>query len=558
MSSPKAPPEKQQQQQQQPLRQQELLELEERLGSVSRIPTATATATKSTAAGSSTGASSSLVHDMKLQQVGLLRQQSAAAAAAAAGETAAAVPCPWSQRWSGTASSSSITKQEVVRQQKQLLRQLEQGGQEGSSSPFAIGMVAAAAQAEMLLLGEANPNSLFRRSNRHGGETVESGEGGVAPDYFQELAQQQPLQVPPPPARTSLLPGAYGVRPGVADAAPRPPFLSSDLTLQPSQRAYVPDDATITTGGEEGAIPSSDTITAMGRLSAASTMTGLSVATPISEDEEANLPRALEVDHDQSPTANANHRNRRRRKPFPENMRKKHLFFLVLAALGLAGLVIICLSAAGVFCRKIQTSNPPVVHNNNTHHVDANTTYLMQFLPNETLAVIDFPSEQHQQQDLQISSSSPTPQTRAFQWLLEDPSLLQYPEGRIRQRFALATFFYATNGTYWNKRDDWLSYDVHECDWYHVERFDFTLQGILYSESPCHHIYYDPSSTRQRQLQYSGNFDVNNIIDNTDPNKDNNYTIDWTYKLLGMRRNNIQGTTIPNEVYWLTDLETTT
>jgi Leucine-rich repeat (LRR) protein len=141
--------------------------------------------------------------------------------------------------------------------------------------------------------------------------------------------------------------------------------------------------------------------------------------------------------------------------------------------------------------------------------------YLKQYLPDETL------------RDLGNSSSS---QYLAFQWLHQDPSLFNYSEARLRQRFALATFFHATNGnTVWAQRNSWLDYLVHECDWYFAGAFK--IFGSEYTaSSPCSSL--------------SGIGTDNNT----------NHTAEETYKLLWLSRNNLTGS-IPRELYWLTSLE---
>ena len=56
---------------------------------------------------------------------------------------------------------------------------------------------------------------------------------------------------------------------------------------------------------------------------------------------------------------------------------------------------------------------------------------------------------------------------------------------RNRQRFALATLFYATEGEWsWVEKDHWLSYDHHECDWFASEEFRLGGPPLL-QESPC-------------------------------------------------------------------------
>jgi len=85
----------------------------------------------------------------------------------------------------------------------------------------------------------------------------------------------------------------------------------------------------------------------------------------------------------------------------------------------------------------------------------ASIKLLLDILPNYTMVAI---------QDSPFS-----PQSQAYQWMLEDPYLQNYTQHRLRQRFALVTFFFATNGTAWssdvNAHQNWLSYDHDECDW---------------------------------------------------------------------------------------------
>ncbi|CAB9525242.1 Leucine Rich Repeat [Seminavis robusta] len=57
-------------------------------------------------------------------------------------------------------------------------------------------------------------------------------------------------------------------------------------------------------------------------------------------------------------------------------------------------------------------------------------------------------------------------QSEALQWVLADPDLQEYPDGRLLQRLALATLFHALNGTSsWKQADGWLNYSHHECEW---------------------------------------------------------------------------------------------
>ncbi|CAB9528538.1 LRR receptor-like serine threonine-protein kinase [Seminavis robusta] len=58
------------------------------------------------------------------------------------------------------------------------------------------------------------------------------------------------------------------------------------------------------------------------------------------------------------------------------------------------------------------------------------------------------------------------PQYKAYQWFLENQqSLGTYPKWRLKQRFALATFFFATRGEHWVNHHSWLDWETHECYW---------------------------------------------------------------------------------------------
>lgn len=123
-----------------------------------------------------------------------------------------------------------------------------------------------------------------------------------------------------------------------------------------------------------------------------------------------------------------------------------------------------------------------------------------------------------------------SPQSKAFQWLLDDPSLSTYPDWRIQQRLALATFYYSTNGRRWLNNTRWMSYDQGECFWYNV--FDETttrrnLQGnpaILFASDP--RVSEDPHVCNQ----------------------------DGTYRQLRLPNNNLRGS-IPKEIALLTSLK---
>lgn len=124
-------------------------------------------------------------------------------------------------------------------------------------------------------------------------------------------------------------------------------------------------------------------------------------------------------------------------------------------------------------------------------------------------------------QSLQDASS---PQSKAFQWLLQDPHLQDYLQpasaNRIRQRVALATLYHATKGENWTYNDGWMSYQEHECEWFSKPDFAFFVPNIpfpVYANGPC-----DSTNT--------------------------------TYQHIWLWQNNLQGI-MPEEIYWLTNLK---
>ncbi|CAB9513533.1 Leucine Rich Repeat [Seminavis robusta] len=61
---------------------------------------------------------------------------------------------------------------------------------------------------------------------------------------------------------------------------------------------------------------------------------------------------------------------------------------------------------------------------------------------------------------------------RANNWMWNDPHLDTYTPQRQLQRFFLAVMYYATNGDSWIRNDDWLSYDISECEWYSQSTYE--------------------------------------------------------------------------------------
>jgi len=64
-----------------------------------------------------------------------------------------------------------------------------------------------------------------------------------------------------------------------------------------------------------------------------------------------------------------------------------------------------------------------------------------------------------------------SPQYQALDWLLQDPFYPTYSGARVVQRWAMATFFFSTNGNNWDQSDNWLG-DMNECSWFSKRQGD--------------------------------------------------------------------------------------
>ena len=68
-----------------------------------------------------------------------------------------------------------------------------------------------------------------------------------------------------------------------------------------------------------------------------------------------------------------------------------------------------------------------------------------------------------------------SPYSKANQWILQDPWLETYPQERQRQRFHMVSLYYALNGPDWTQNENWLDYEVSECEWFSQEHPDHNI-----------------------------------------------------------------------------------
>ncbi|CAB9499024.1 leucine Rich Repeat [Seminavis robusta] len=175
----------------------------------------------------------------------------------------------------------------------------------------------------------------------------------------------------------------------------------------------------------------------------------------------STLPRALSLD-DQSKT----HRNNERKETVPLFRSTYSLWWcglaMVLVAAAIALLVIVTivyfLGKKSPTTIILTRTNAPTFSPTKAPMLVAD--YLLPLFPQETVQA--------------ITKVPDSPQSQAFQWLLEDVSEFRYSmlTNRIKQRFVLATLYYSTSGnSTWDNNTHWLSHSVHECDWFTKPEF---------------------------------------------------------------------------------------
>ncbi|CAB9512851.1 Leucine Rich Repeat (Partial), partial [Seminavis robusta] len=192
--------------------------------------------------------------------------------------------------------------------------------------------------------------------------------------------------------------------------------------------------------------------------------TGLVVANLVDENSEVlnALPRAQSVDLEAA--------NRRAQRT------KQSCTYILLGLVILIAVIIILVTVlvpSGGESSNDEEDTPTSMPSSNPS--EAPTTldqYYLSLLPEDT--------QQKIMEDVQSL------QSLAFQWLLDDMIELDddYSNNnssvfmnRIKQRFALATIYYATGGNIWAHNDNWLNHTVHECEWF--TRSEFALKSKI-------------------------------------------------------------------------------
>ncbi|CAB9510053.1 Leucine Rich Repeat [Seminavis robusta] len=201
--------------------------------------------------------------------------------------------------------------------------------------------------------------------------------------------------------------------------------------------------------------------TAEATMNAPDTNNGLAVANIV---EDGDLPTALPHNAGSDDSAAEN-----RKKEHTNQIKSNVLFGVILLVICILILVSVLVSIKrkelDVAPTAAPTGNPS---SSPTHAPTSLVDSVVSLFPAETIIkVFDDPS---------------SPQSKAFDWLLEDTlNLPDLTVERIKQKFILATLFFATEGTNWAANDDWLSYDIHECSWFNKPDFaQYSTMGSLY------------------------------------------------------------------------------
>ncbi|CAB9512662.1 Leucine Rich Repeat [Seminavis robusta] len=156
---------------------------------------------------------------------------------------------------------------------------------------------------------------------------------------------------------------------------------------------------------------------------------------------------------------------------------KKLFLFLSLEAMVAQVLVLIIL-VAFLLAPKSSNQTQPAKQQNGVIPIQENPgtiasiTQAPQFL-SERLHLPEY--------TLRAMENPRSPQAKAYRWISSNinksNNTQHLPVWRLKQRFALATFYYSTRGDYWVKNQGWLDWDTNECSWEQLQ--------LLKGEAAC-------------------------------------------------------------------------
>jgi hypothetical protein len=308
-----------------------------------------------------------------------------------------------------------------------------------------------------------------------------------------------PLQLIRPP-RAYVFPGA---------------FAHDGIGANNRSRSTPPDDTFIMESQPDVVTPVDDSL-----LASNNPEDGLAVARPVNDDEEAilqDLPQAED-------TTILDRKRAERQKKVKAEILLVGVIFLI-ALVGIILLAVPIPSQQGTSTTTISGTPSESLSSSPTPVPTTLEGHYLSLFPNDTIAAITT------DEDLQNNS----PQSKAFQWLLEDIAItngsLLPDDERLKQRFALATLYFATNGNRWTNNTRWLNHSDHECDWYNKP--DFAQKGKASQFLPGYMREIHPSSQPTPTT-----CDKKGL-----------------YQHLWLDQNNLEGE-LPDELYMLTSLQT--
>ncbi|CAB9526198.1 LRR receptor-like serine threonine-protein kinase [Seminavis robusta] len=242
--------------------------------------------------------------------------------------------------------------------------------------------------------------------------------------------------------------------------------------------------------------------------------TGLAVAALVEEDEMSqDLPQAAEFDVDEL---------RRRKEESMKIFKTKMLLAVILCTAAVLVLIAVLINRERP---KDSESEPSLETATNISAPPSSD--IMEKMQDDLLALFEDKTA------LAIRDDPESPQSRAFQWLLDDIDGRQAEPSndRLRQRFALATLYFATSGDSWANNQHWLNHSIHECDWF--TKPDFALKEKLSQILPGY---------------------ITEMFPPTDPPPSNCHD-NGLYRNLWLDQNNLQGT-LAEELFLISSLET--
>eukprot|EP00797_Seminavis_robusta_P000564 Sro1034_g233840.2 (557) ;mRNA; f:18722-20722 len=143
---------------------------------------------------------------------------------------------------------------------------------------------------------------------------------------------------------------------------------------------------------------------------------------------------------------------------------KKKLFLFLSLETMVAMLVVTILLLAFLFAMETENESQPATQQNGVIPIQANPGAIASTTPISLWERLHLP-----EYTLRAMENPRSSQTKAYQWLshnIKNSNNTQHlPLWRLKQRFALATFYYSTRGDHWVKNQGWLDWDTNECNW---------------------------------------------------------------------------------------------